>query len=167
MYVKRHEQFEIGCGAILNKILYYIILYYIILYYIILYYIILYYIILYYIILQVLTIETLHSLGLVTLVFGVLPKVPPLYAVGLLTCVAAVPAFLQIILPRTHQIKTSTVLVKWTVSLLALLVQLGACVYMYIVYMVIEGHKDDPRMKNLYWQVGIIFIGFVVSAIVV
>ena len=23
MYVKRHEQFEIGCGAILNKIYYY------------------------------------------------------------------------------------------------------------------------------------------------
>ena len=26
MYVKRHEQFEIGCGAILNKIYYYYII---------------------------------------------------------------------------------------------------------------------------------------------
>ena len=26
MYVKRHEQFEIGCGAVLNKIYYYIII---------------------------------------------------------------------------------------------------------------------------------------------
>ena len=26
MYVKCHEQFEIGCGAILNKIYYYIII---------------------------------------------------------------------------------------------------------------------------------------------
>ena len=26
MYIKRHEQFEIGCGAILNKIYYYIII---------------------------------------------------------------------------------------------------------------------------------------------
>ena len=28
MYVKRHEQFEIGCGAILNKIYYYNYYYY-------------------------------------------------------------------------------------------------------------------------------------------
>ena len=28
MYVKRHEQFEIGCGAILDKIYYYYYYYY-------------------------------------------------------------------------------------------------------------------------------------------
>ena len=27
MYVKRHEQFEIGCGTILNKIYYYYLLF--------------------------------------------------------------------------------------------------------------------------------------------
>ena len=28
LYVKHHKQFEIGCGAILNQIYYYIIIYY-------------------------------------------------------------------------------------------------------------------------------------------
>jgi len=88
-----------------------------------------------------LTLETLHSFGLAVLVFSVLPAVPAVDAVGLLSCVAVVPALLQLVLVRTHQTDTRVVLVKWAVSLVALTAQVGAVVNFFLTH------------KELYWQV--------------
>ena len=94
------------------------------------------------------TIETLHSFGLAILVFGVLPKVPTLFAVGLLSCVATVPALLQLVLPRTHGSSTTTVMVKWAVGLLALVGQLSAVGYFFV-------SPEQPYHRHLYWQVSV------------
>ena len=79
---------------------------------------------------QVLALESLHTVGLTTLVFAVLPHFGSLYALALLTSVGLLPAVAKLFFSRYRHVSSSgRAVLLTTADLLAVIAQVAAVVY--------------------------------------